>query len=71
MLIWTRRMKFSFMIRGRSLLQESLDLLQGVRALMNVNDIKKFETAMLLNLKKNNRKFISLTYDYGTDILNI
>lgn len=60
-------MKFSFMIRGRSLLQESLDLLQGVRALMNVNDIKKFETAMLLNLKKNNRKFISLTYDYGTD----
>lgn len=64
-------MKFSFMIRGRSLLQESLDLLQGVMALMNVNDIKKFETAMLLNLKKNNRKFISLTYDYGTDILNI
>lgn len=64
-------MKFSFMIRGRSLLQESLDLLQEVRALMNVNDIKKFETAMLLNLKKNNRKFISLTYDYGTDILNI
>lgn len=64
-------MKFSFIIRGRSLLQESLDLLQGVRALMNVNDIKKFETAMLLNLKKNNRKFISLTYDYGTDILNI
>lgn len=64
-------MKFSFMIRGRSLLQESLDLLQEVRALMNVNDIKKFETAMLLNLKKNNRKFISLTYDYGIDILNI
>lgn len=64
-------MKFSFMIRGRSLLQESLDLLQEVRALMNVNDIKKFETAMLLNLKKNNRKFISLTYDYGTDVLNI
>lgn len=64
-------MKFSFMIRGRSLLQESLDLLQGVRALMNVNDIKKFETVMLLNLKKNNRKFISLTFDYGTDILNI
>lgn len=64
-------MKFSFMIRGRSLLQESLDLLQEVRALMNVNDIKKFETAMLLNLKKNNRKFISLTFDYGTDILNI
>lgn len=52
MLIWTRRMKFSFIIRGRSLLQESLDLLQGVRALMNVNDIKKFETAMLLNLIK-------------------
>lgn len=64
-------MKFSFMIRGRSLLQESLDLLQEVRALMNVNDIKKFETAMLLNLKKNNRKFISLTFNYGTDILNI
>lgn len=64
-------MKFSFIIRGRSLLQESLDLLQGVRALMNVNDIKKFETAMLLNLKKNNRKFISLTYDYRTDTLNI
>lgn len=42
-------MKFSFMIRGKSLLQESLDLLQEVRALMNVNDIKKFETAMLLN----------------------
>lgn len=59
MLIWTRRMKFSFIIRGRSLLQESLDLLQGVRALMNVNDIKKFETAMLLNLIKEEEVYLS------------
>lgn len=59
MLIWTRRMKFSFIIRGRSLLQESLDLLQGVRALMNVNDIKKFETAMLLNLIKKEEVYLS------------
>lgn len=59
MLIWTRRMKFSFIIRGRSLLQESLDLLQGVRALMNVNDIKKFETAMLLNLIKQQEVYLS------------
>lgn len=54
-------MKFSFMIRGRSLLQESLDLLQGVRALMNVNDIKKFETAMLLNLIKKEEVYLLLT----------
>lgn len=59
MLIWTRRMKFSFIIRGRSLLQESLDLLQEVRALMNVNDIKKFETAMLLNLIKKEEVYLS------------
>lgn len=59
MLIWTRLMKFSFIIRGRSLLQESLDLLQGVRALMNVNDIKKFETAMLLNLIKKEEVYLS------------
>lgn len=52
-------MKFSFIIRGRSLLQESLDLLQEVRALMNVNDIKKFETAMLLNLIKKEEVYLS------------